>query len=205
MKYQGQSSVAYSVHMLMHQPEYCVRSVEVPMNDLVTKRLNPHPHPGSRKLEGLLDLIYMYGQNDYQPREGICSVSKGDVIEIEREEYPADLYLVKSVGFQRITPAEFEDYERTPRHDRDLHPLLLQEEEPKVVGYWAMSTDCGELNKWGLNGNSVFPYSQKKDVEEQLQYLANSGLSVLFFVTVFSNGQLKQELYDPDLTPNRVS
>lgn len=205
MDHPEQSSVTYSVHMLAYQPEYCVRPVEISMDDLVSNNLYPHPHPKSRKLEGLLDLIYMYGQNDYQPREGICSVSKGDVIEIEREEYPADFYLVKSVGFRRITPAEFEDYASTSRHDRDLYPLLLQEEEPKVVGYWAMSTDCGELNKWGLNGNSVFPYSQKEDAEKQLQYLADGGLSDLFFVTVFSNGQLKQELYDPDLTPNRVS
>lgn len=46
--------------------------------------------------EQLLDLIFKYGQNDFQPRQ-LPSVSVGDVIRLLDKKF-----LVKSIGFQEI-------------------------------------------------------------------------------------------------------
>jgi hypothetical protein len=58
-----------------------------------------------------LDLVYRWGQNDFQPMS-MRSVSVGDVIVVE--DVP---YLVLNVGFREMTPTGFEAYKRL---DRDL-------------------------------------------------------------------------------------
>jgi hypothetical protein len=49
----------------------------------------------------ILDLIFKYGQNDFQPQQQ-PSVSMGDVIRFE-----GDRYLILSVGFRKLKPGEF--------------------------------------------------------------------------------------------------
>ena len=46
--------------------------------------------------EQMLELIFEYGQNDFQPQP-LPSVSVGDVIELEKK-----FYMVKSIGFEKI-------------------------------------------------------------------------------------------------------
>ncbi len=43
-----------------------------------------------------LDLIFKYGQNDFQPIYGKCSVSAGDLI-----EYNGEFYLIEMIGFTK--------------------------------------------------------------------------------------------------------
>lgn len=45
----------------------------------------------------LLDLAFYYGQNDFQPRDGCCSVSVGDRIELE-----TGMFLVLAAGFEKL-------------------------------------------------------------------------------------------------------
>jgi hypothetical protein len=59
----------------------------------------------------ILDLVFHYGQNDFQPQR--CpSVSKGDVIEYNGH------HLVASVGFQELTDAQLQEYTALDRRDR---------------------------------------------------------------------------------------
>jgi len=51
----------------------------------------------------LLDLVFKFGQNDFQPQK-IYSVSCGDVV-----EYKNKYYMVCSVGFKKITKEQFDN------------------------------------------------------------------------------------------------
>ena len=182
----------FQVEMLAFQPEFKLRTVDVPDHEL----------EGDESLIQKLDLIFRYGQNDFQPVTGTCSVSTGDVIrwpnpEAVNGEY--DWYLVQNAGFHKMTGAEYEDYERTERRDRSFYPLVCQLEESKPVGYWVLSSQTGELMKWGLNGNTVFPYSRLEDAVEQAKALTEptEAMGERFYIaTVFSNGQMKTEEYE---------
>jgi hypothetical protein len=72
--------------------------------------------------ESLLNEIYLYGQNDSQPRQH-PSVSMGDIIEI-KEGDDTTFYLVKAVGFHRLTMSELIDYMHTDRQSRSFHLLV---------------------------------------------------------------------------------
>ncbi len=109
----------FQVEMLAFQPEFKLRPVNVPDNELAQ----------AKSVIEKLDLIFRYGQNDFQNVAGICSVSCGDVIRWPNKdavngEY--DCYLVQSAGFHLMTGAEYEDYERTERRDRSFYPLIRQ-------------------------------------------------------------------------------
>ncbi len=52
-------------------------------------------------LEETLDLVYRYGQNEFQPRD-YPSVSSGDVIVVNQE-----FYIVESFGFKKIPETLF--------------------------------------------------------------------------------------------------
>jgi hypothetical protein len=78
------------------------REVSVPDNELT----------GTTKLD--LDLIFKYGQNDFQPMP-ICSVSVADVI-----EYQDKLYLVMPSGFRQITAVEYEEFIDLPVLERQF-------------------------------------------------------------------------------------
>jgi len=200
----------FQVQMLAFQPEFCRRTVDVPDSELATASL---ASPLAK-----LSLIFKYGQNEFQNVPGICSVSCGDVIEIPIDGGNIELYLVKACGFHKLTGAEYEDYERTDRRDRSFYPLIHQHDDPKIVGYWVMSPQVGEiistdrmihhrhglragihqLVKWGLNGNTVFPYRRIEDAVDQLKFLTEpteaAGES-FYLVRVFDNGQMKMEEY----------
>ncbi len=66
----------------------------------------------------LLDQIYRFGQNDFQPKNH-CSVSMGDVIEIGD-----DLYLIKAVGFKKLTVEEYNQYTSLVQLDRPFSDLV---------------------------------------------------------------------------------
>jgi hypothetical protein len=52
-------------------------------------------------LDQNLEQIFYYGQNDFQPVEGRCSVSVGDVI-----RFNGSRFLVKGVGFKEVKEDE---------------------------------------------------------------------------------------------------
>jgi len=68
-----------------------IRIVTVPNDEL--KKIT--------KLVRKLDLIFKYGQNDFQPKR-LPSVSMGDVIQFERNRY-----LIRALGFRKLKPGEF--------------------------------------------------------------------------------------------------
>ena len=183
----------FDVEMLAFQPEFAIRTVDVPDDEFAK----------AEELHQRLDLVFRYGQNDFQPVANRCSVSAGDVIRIPNPkaingEY--DWYLVQNCGFHKMTGAEYEDYtDHTERRDRSFYPLVRQTGEPEVAGYWVFAIDpMGELMKWGLNGNTVFPYHRIENAEAQAQYLHGSDThrnDTIYIVTVFNNGQMKQEEY----------
>lgn len=85
----------FKVQMLAYQGEQCSREVEVPAS-VITAGISD---------KQLLELIYIYGQNDMQVVEGVCSVSVGDVIELGDK-----LYQVCMVGFKEMSRDEYDKY-----------------------------------------------------------------------------------------------
>jgi hypothetical protein len=78
-----------------------VREVDVPNEELANASLDEH-----------LERIFYWGQNDFQPKQ--CpSVSCGDVIELNDEHW-----LVRPVGFHRLSNAEYQLYLSLERRDR---------------------------------------------------------------------------------------
>ena len=64
-------------------------------------------------ITNLLNTIYHNGQNDFQRQPDRCSVSVGDVIEIEDQ-----LFIVKNLGFSKMSQEKFEEYGKIERRDR---------------------------------------------------------------------------------------
>jgi len=85
----------FKVQMLAYQDEQCSREVEVPASVIAVGTSDKQ----------LLELIYIYGQNDMQVVEGVCSVSVGDVIELGDK-----LYQVCMVGFKEMSRDEHDKY-----------------------------------------------------------------------------------------------
>lgn len=81
----------FNVHMLAFEKGK-IREVNVPCEEL------------TGKLGQDLDLIFRYGQNDFQPQP-ICSVSVGDVAEFDGEPY-----MVMSSGWKKMSKQEFKQY-----------------------------------------------------------------------------------------------
>ena len=63
--------------------------------------------------EVALDRVFHYGQNDVQNVAGRCSVSVGDVAEIDGKFFRVD-----SIGFSPMSAEELERYVQIPRRDR---------------------------------------------------------------------------------------
>lgn len=74
-------------------------------------------------LSELLERIFYYGQNDFQPVADRCSVSVGDVAEVNDK-----LFIVKAIGWGLITPEQLEAFKQLDRRDRHFseltHPTL---------------------------------------------------------------------------------
>ena len=104
----------FKVYLTAFQDGAC-RRVRVPNADLCEW--------SRTKWEQYLDVIFHYGQNDVQNLWKRCSVSCGDVIEIEKGapsygDKHGGYYLVKPVGFARITPSEFRERMNNKRERR---------------------------------------------------------------------------------------
>lgn len=98
-----------SVHMLaFDEHNNVVRPVDVPESRL------------TGKLVDILDAVYYFGQNEFQPKRLYCSVSAGDVIEWEGSHY----MVCRPGGFRKLTPEELESYKAEPRRDRQFHDLV---------------------------------------------------------------------------------
>lgn len=52
--------------------------------------------------EDVLDLVFKWGQNDFQPQHNLPSVSVGDVIRIPDGCGGWDAYRVEPVGFRKL-------------------------------------------------------------------------------------------------------
>ena len=96
----------FQVRMIAAYAEPNARKVIVP-DDELTDAIWPN-----------LELIFRYGQNDFQPQR-ICSVSVGDVV-----EYNYELYLCQPTGFSKITAQEYEALIDLDLDARRLSPLI---------------------------------------------------------------------------------
>lgn len=73
----------FKVHMLAFA-NGDIREVYVPVSELSS-------------VEGNLEKVFHYGQNDFQPHPSLPSVSVGDVVEMDDEKYR-----VEPVGFSKL-------------------------------------------------------------------------------------------------------
>lgn len=81
------------VAMRAHHDQNVVREVSLP---------DTFRGKGRTKVE-LLEAVFRCGQNDFQPVEGICSVSVGDVIVLDAELGFGRYHLITNTGFNRLT------------------------------------------------------------------------------------------------------
>jgi hypothetical protein len=81
-----------------------IRTVEVP------------DHLWTEDKDKNLDLVFEYGQNDFQPQNH-PSVSVGDIIELDTY-----YYIVRPFGFLGLTPDQYKEYTGMDRSGRmDFH------------------------------------------------------------------------------------
>jgi len=76
-------------------------------------------------LDDRLELAFMYGQNDFQPRQKFYSVSVGDVIDLGAFH---GSYLVKMMGFRAMSTPMIEEWSRVPRRERSFHKWVCRDE-----------------------------------------------------------------------------
>ena len=77
-----------------------MRPVEIPDGEL------------NGEIERTLDLVFQYGQNDFQNLP-FPSVSAGDVVHCNNEAY-----MVAGVGFKKMTENQLNQYRSLSRYDR---------------------------------------------------------------------------------------
>jgi hypothetical protein len=92
-----------NVLMLAFGRENEVREVEVP----------DEKAENNQNIDVVLDLVYYYGQNDFQPQNH-PSVSMADVI-----VYNDEKYLVCYAGFRKLTEIEFDEFLKLPHSGRN--------------------------------------------------------------------------------------
>jgi hypothetical protein len=97
--------------MLAFGTDHEIREVDIPNRQLISMVTNKK----GVCLEELLGLVFYYGQNEYQPQNH-CSVSVGDVIELEGHGF----FRVDPSGFSKLAPDVMRTYRKTPRRDRTL-------------------------------------------------------------------------------------
>ena len=98
----------YTVHMLAFHEPPVERTVDVPDNEIV------------QDTDHILERIFYYGQNDFQPVADTCSVSVGDVVVLDDT-----LQMVAPCGFKEITEEQMEKIKQLPRQDRTMHAYKL--------------------------------------------------------------------------------
>lgn len=75
----------------------------------------PEEQPNQDTTEGLLEAVFYWGQNDFQPSGEHYSVSVGDVIWLDGEKW-----LVKGAGFKKLDEAEYIGYSNLDQKDRNF-------------------------------------------------------------------------------------
>jgi len=85
--------------------------VNVHMLAFMNGEIRPVELPGEIvAFKSVLDEVFHYGQNDFcedtELRQKCCSVSAGDVIELNNGEY----WFIRMVGFKKMTQKEFDEY-----------------------------------------------------------------------------------------------
>ncbi len=98
------------VHMTAFADPGIIRTVELP----------PRTDLNDQGANRFLDIVYYYGQNDFQPQD-CCSVSGGDVIELD----DGRLFIIQlPAGFKEITKEQFEQYKTSDRRERQFSKLV---------------------------------------------------------------------------------
>jgi hypothetical protein len=92
----------FNVRMLAYHDDDKIRSVDVP-DDLIKGWSDA----------SVLSEIFHFGQNEFQPVERCCSVSVGDVIELNEK-----FFIVCTMGFKEINRKELDEYQGIPRYRR---------------------------------------------------------------------------------------
>lgn len=67
----------------------------------------------SGNIHDLTELVFYWGQNDFQPVQGRCSVSAGDVI-----CHDGKYILFVSIGCKELTEKEYKDYIQMDEYQR---------------------------------------------------------------------------------------
>jgi len=83
----------FKVYLLAFCASATIREVEVPDERLTSQTIHD------------LGQVFLYGQNDISPVEGLPSLSVGDVIEMDNR-----LHLVMPFGFDEMHPDIFKSY-----------------------------------------------------------------------------------------------
>lgn len=99
--------------------------------------------------------------------------------------HPGDRFLIEDMKRSMLIDGYF------TYRDVDLH---LCEVSPKSVGFWVEGvTPQSDIIKWGKDGDTVRPYANRKQAEDQVKYLKESKdqYDRLYIVEMFSNGQCK--------------
>ena len=91
------------VHMVAYHGKNVIREVDIPDLELTNDAIL------STKESLTLEGVFHYGQNDFQPVPNRCSVSVGDVIELNGE-----YFAILAVGFRKITSKDFDKLPDTP-------------------------------------------------------------------------------------------
>ena len=102
------NELTIKVHMVANDHGESVRMVRIPADT--------HMIPVVPVLPGrndVLDAVFMYGQTDFQPIEMTCTVSVGDVIELD-----GDLFIVMDLGFKELTREDLEEYRNIDQDTR---------------------------------------------------------------------------------------
>ena len=107
------------VHMLAFGNEGLIRFVDVPVEEI-------EPRADTLTGDNLLELVYHYGQNEFQPRPQ-PSVSSGDVAELS----DGRLVLCGMEGWKLMRQDEFEAYKEVPKGTRALHGVVTKSEEER--------------------------------------------------------------------------
>lgn len=91
-------------------------------NNNVVRRVDINQDVSDMNESVLLNLTFRDGQNEEQPKENQCSVSAGDVIDLDGK-----LFLICDSFFKDITDQQLADYEKMDRHHRLLKMHRLSE------------------------------------------------------------------------------
>ena len=89
------------IKVILNSTTNQVRTVEVPLHEWYAALDDAGGVQGTCQ-DIRRDLVFKYGQNDFQPQRGLCSVSVGDVI-----LFPGSFWRVDGCGFTALNPDEF--------------------------------------------------------------------------------------------------